>query len=214
MTQEKRFQRLIKDEGQPVEFWAIVPAAGRSRRMTRFKPLLPWPPGSTNGMTVIESTIRSLLDAGIGNIIAVTGHRSDEVRAAIRVAGIHFLVNPDPDAPMSSSISLAMTVVPEKALVLILPSDHPAVAPRTIAQILQKAVDSPGAIIVPVFEGRRGHPGAFPFSVRNGLSHPDPDFGIRALMRNRDVDVVELDVSDRGILINLDLPSDYKIDEE
>ena len=55
---------------------AILLAAGRSRRMGAFKPLLPF-----GESTVIESCLESLRSTGIEDIIVVVGHRADDVRS-------------------------------------------------------------------------------------------------------------------------------------
>src|SRR6266446_2351457 len=58
---------------------AILLAAGRSRRMGAFKPLLPF--GET---TVIESCISSLRAADVQDIIVVVGHRARDIREKLK----------------------------------------------------------------------------------------------------------------------------------
>ena len=55
---------------------AILLAAGRSRRMGAFKPLLPF-----GDSTVIESCIDNLRETPVDEIIVVAGHRADELQA-------------------------------------------------------------------------------------------------------------------------------------
>jgi molybdenum cofactor cytidylyltransferase len=57
---------------------AILLAAGRSRRMGAFKPLLPF-----GARTVIETCIDNLRAAGVTEIVVVVGHRGAEVRARL-----------------------------------------------------------------------------------------------------------------------------------
>ena len=56
---------------------AVLLAAGRSRRMGAFKPLLPF-----GGVTVAEACVASLRAGGAGEVVVVVGHRGGEVRAA------------------------------------------------------------------------------------------------------------------------------------
>src|SRR5437016_4045448 len=79
---------------------AILLAAGRSRRMGAFKPLLPF-----DKSTVIESCLESLRSAGIEDIIVVVGHRADAVRKQLKDFDVKFAINPDPDSEMNASIA-------------------------------------------------------------------------------------------------------------
>ncbi|HSD47536.1 MAG TPA: NTP transferase domain-containing protein, partial [Pyrinomonadaceae bacterium] len=53
---------------------AVLLAAGQSKRMGAFKPLLPF-----GNQTVIESCINYLHGGGVETIVVVVGHRSPEV---------------------------------------------------------------------------------------------------------------------------------------
>src|SRR5436189_4357414 len=79
---------------------AILLAAGQSRRMGAFKPLLPF-----GESTVIESCIANLRGASVDEIIVVLGHRADEVREHLQKANVGFAVNDDPKSEMSVSIA-------------------------------------------------------------------------------------------------------------
>src|SRR6266536_1206249 len=79
---------------------AILLAAGRSRRMGAFKPLLPF-----GNRTVIECCINNLRAAGIKDIVVVVGHRADEVREQLQILDVKLAVNADPDSEMNVSIA-------------------------------------------------------------------------------------------------------------
>jgi molybdenum cofactor cytidylyltransferase len=88
---------------------AIVLAAGLSRRMGCFKLTLPW-----GGRTVIGQVVATLEAAGVGEIIVVTGHRADEVAAALGGTTAHLVHNPDYAAgEMLSSIKIGVRAVAE-----------------------------------------------------------------------------------------------------
>ncbi len=196
----------------------VVPAAGRSSRMVRFKPLLPWPPDSSEGSTVIESTIRSIRTGLLRmnplewTLIVVCGHRFSEMSVFLqaRFEGIRVIENPDPDAPMSSSIRCAMPLAPGGSHVMVLPGDHPAVRPDTIRDVVRKAMSDPGSIVVPLYAGRRGHPVIFPPHLHRRLAQPDPESGLRAIIHDPGEAVEVMETGDPGILLNLDYPSDYR----
>ena len=55
---------------------AILTSAGESTRMGSPKPLLAW-----RGSTLIEYHIRTLLDSGVAEVVAVLGHDRQVLRA-------------------------------------------------------------------------------------------------------------------------------------
>ncbi len=190
---------------------AVVPAAGRSRRMGQFKPLLPWPPGTKDNGCVIESTVKTLLQAGLTRVVVVVGHRGEEIARRLARFSVTVLTNSHPDAPMSSSIRIAMAVVPVGAGVMVLPGDHPGVSVETVHALMTSAAACPDSIIIPVYKGRRGHPAYFPPSVRAHMENPDPDEGLRFLTRGAVCPVREIPRNDPGIRLNLDTPADYNM---
>jgi len=159
------------------EIAAILLAAGRSRRMGAFKPLLPF--GDT---TVIESCLNNLHTAGIENIVVVVGHRAEEVRAQLRNLNITFALNPDPDSEMSASIACGVELVNENAKALLISLvDHPAVSSEVIALLIKEW--SQGAKLVqPEYNGRGGHPVLIDLVYRHELLALDPQRGLRALI--------------------------------
>src|SRR5690242_19117683 len=86
---------------------AIVLAAGESRRMGQLKPLLPFGP-----RTVIETVVASLSASRVGEILVVTGHRSEEVEAALAQAPVRVVRNPDYRRGMLSSVQRGVAAAP------------------------------------------------------------------------------------------------------
>ncbi|MEZ6078052.1 MAG: NTP transferase domain-containing protein [Pirellulaceae bacterium] len=68
---------FISDDQRPT--FAIVPAAGRSRRMGQSKLLLPW-----RGTTVIEHVIEAWLRSRVTQVVVVA--RRDDLELTRRVA--------------------------------------------------------------------------------------------------------------------------------
>lgn len=208
MTESTRVNRLT----------AIIPAAGKSSRMGRFKPLLPWPPGTQSASTVITSTIQSVRNACLlcnnsdWRIIVVCGYRFSEIASVVTASfpDVRIVENSNPDAPMSSSVALAMGNVLEHSHVLVLPGDHPAVRFETIRSLFEAIQLDESAIHVPVFNGRRGHPILFPSGMHDRLKNPDAAQGLRAILHDPRVRVIEWPTEDPGIILNLDYPEDYK----
>ena len=183
---------------------AILLAAGRSRRMGAFKPLLPF-----GTQTVIESSISNLRAGSVTEIIVVVGHRSEEIREKLKTTGVSFVVNPDADTPMGTSIELGVKQVSGPAeVVLILPADHPAVPARTIKLILHEW-ELGATLVQPEYEGRGGHPVLIDLRYREQLLNLDPGKGLRGFFDSHRPEVRRLPVDSPFVARDMDTWEDY-----
>jgi len=184
---------------------AVVLAAGYSSRMVEFKPLLPFA-----GATVAEATIGLFRRAGIGDVLAVLGHRAEELRPVAEKAGARTVLNPRYDEGMYSSVRAAAgALTPGVDLWFVLPVDMPLVRAETLHRLAHALQSSAMRIAYPVFQGRRGHP---PLIAREVLlealdpSFPGPLFAL--LARHKD-EACEVPVADEGIHLDLDTREEY-----
>ena len=63
-------------------------------------------------------------------------------------------------------------------------------------------------IVVPTFKGRRGHPVLFASRVFPEIHAADPSVGARSVVHAHS-DRREIEVDDRGVLVDIDTPADY-----
>ena len=183
---------------------AIVLAAGRSRRMGAFKPLLPF-----GEQTVIESCVENLIAANVLEVVVVVGHRSDEIQAALRYAQVRFAINPLADSEMNASIAYGVQEVSHKAeAILIGLVDQPAVEAGTIKTIIETW--KRGALLVqPAFNRRGGHPVLIDMQFRDDLLHLDPQEGLRGFFGAHRHEVVRLPVDSPFVARDIDTWEDY-----
>ena len=156
---------------------ALLLAAGQSRRMGAFKPLLPF--GKT---TVIQSCINNLQAGGVADIVVVLGHRAAEVQASLaNFPDLQFTLNPDPDSEMSASIACGVRDLPSTAkAILIALTDQPAV-PAEVIQTLIREWTGGAKLVVPQFQAQGGHPVLIDLAFRKDLLALDQQRGLRAL---------------------------------
>lgn len=184
---------------------AIILAAGRSRRMGKFKPLLPF-----GNQTVIESCVSNLRAAGVSEIVVVLGHRADDVREKLKSAAVTFVTNPNPDSEMSASIALgagALTDVPRA--VLLTPVDHPAINPETIGLLIEKWRGG-AKLIQPDFQGKGGHPVLIDLSYLDELKRLNPGAGLRGFFNKHRAAVLRLAVDTPFVARDIDTWEDYR----
>lgn len=183
----------------------IILAAGRSRRMGAFKPLLPF-----GDRTVIESCINNLRAADVDEIIVVVGHRAEEVRQRLKGVDVRFAVNPDPDSEMSASIARGVEQITSntKALLLAL-VDHPAVPPEVIRILIEEW--RRGAILVqPEHADHGGHPVLIDMAYRDELLVLDAAKGLRALFAAYRERVRRVPVASPYVARDMDTWEDYR----
>jgi molybdenum cofactor cytidylyltransferase len=111
---------------------------------------------------------------------------------------------------MFSSIQTGLAAVQSSGIVLVIPADMPFVAAETIAAIAAQAATT-DAVVVPVHHGHRGHPIAIPARLRDGLLGLDPTTTLKAALAALHAAPVLYDVSDPGILRDVDVPADLEL---
>jgi molybdenum cofactor cytidylyltransferase len=186
--------------------WAIVLAAGESRRMRTQKLLLPF--GET---TVIEAVIRTALDSDADGALVVLGADWGKVRSVLQSYPLTFAVNKDYRMGMLSSIQAGFRALPgdAEAAVLML-GDQPAVPSSVINDLVAYYRESSRGIVIPVYGGRRGHPVLIETAYRSEILGLDPKIGLRQLVHAHPEDILEVEVSTPAVLSDMDLPADYR----
>ncbi|HYY57490.1 MAG TPA: nucleotidyltransferase family protein [Pyrinomonadaceae bacterium] len=186
---------------------AILLAAGRSRRMGAFKPLLPFP----EDRTVIEACIANLLDGGVDTLVVVLGHRADEVRARVSYLPVSFAFNLDAESEMSVSVARGVEQLPtEVETILIALSDQPAIPPEIIGFLIAERRRSGARLVVPEYSGRGGHPVLIDPGLRPELLQLDAERGLRALFLAHRDEVLRVPVASPYIARDMDTWDDYR----
>jgi CTP:molybdopterin cytidylyltransferase MocA len=172
--------------------------------MGAFKPLLPF-----GNSTVIDTCLNHLNGAGVKQIVVVLGHRAEDIQKAMRSVPAKFVINPNPDTEMSSSIELGVGAISKAAeAVLITPVDHPAVPP----QIIQSLIDNwrGGAkLIQPEFEGKGGHPVLIDLTFRHELMNLAEESSLRGFFASHRQEVLRLPVNSPFVAQDMDTWDDY-----
>ncbi|MFS8084078.1 MAG: nucleotidyltransferase family protein [Acidobacteriota bacterium] len=184
---------------------AILLAAGRSRRMGAFKPLLPFGDSS-----VIESCIDTLRAAGIEKVIVVVGHRGEDVQSQLVNSKVSFAINPDPDSEMNASIACGARLVSDSAKALLIALvDHPAVPPEVLTQLIDEWTQD-AKLVQPEYAGRGGHPVLIDLAYRQELLDLDPEKGLRALFATHHQEVLRVPVDSPYVARDMDTWEDYR----
>jgi molybdenum cofactor cytidylyltransferase len=185
--------------------WAVILAAGESRRMGTQKLLLPF-----GDATVIESVVLTALASRVDRILAVLGADRDAVRQKLEPLGIDFVINENFVKGMLSSVQAGFAALPpdaEAAVVML--GDQPFLPARVVDAVVEAFRRSGKGLVVPAFQGRRGHPVLIGLKYRDEVLALDPADGLRRLMQAHPEDIFKAEVEDANILRDMDVPEDY-----
>ncbi len=185
---------------------AIVLAAGASSRMGRTKLTLPY-----GDSTILETVIRALEAAGIEAITVVLGRNWEEVYAEIEDLDVEVFVNPRPEWGMASSAQWALAQMRDDIdAFLIVLGDQPQIQTSTIKEVLRAAAMSNQGILVPTFEGKRGHPVLFRSKYKKAILALPDNVGLNEVLKQSADDVREVAMDTETILKDIDTPEDYR----
>jgi molybdenum cofactor cytidylyltransferase len=186
--------------------WAVVLAAGASRRMGAQKLLLPF--GDT---TVVGAVVRAALQSRVDRGLVVVGADRAAVGREVAPRGVEIAVNTRYRLGMLSSIQAGFKALPADAeAAVIMLGDQPFLAPGTIDALVAEYEADRRGVLIPAFRGRRGHPVLVGLEYRDEVRALDPAQGLRALLRAHPGDIREVAVPDANILRDLDTPEDYQ----
>ena len=180
--------------------YAVVPAAGRSRRMGTQKLLLPF-----GGTTVIGQVVTTLRASPVAGVVVVTSAHDPAVAAAARDAGAVTVTNDDPAGDMLGSIRCGVRALPAECdAALVALGDQPTLRPELVGGLLEAAAARPDALVVPAYNGRRGHPLLIPSRWFGEVLTRHDGVGLRGLLAYHPQDVLEFMVSDEWVLHDVD----------
>ncbi len=186
---------------------AVILAAGESSRMENS----PKANLLYRNKTFLENLVVVFQGAGIDSIVVVLGAHVDEVKKNHVKLPVKFIVNANYQEGQLSSIKESLKVISaESELIIVHLVDHPLIQSNTIMLILSKRTETNASVIIPTYEKRRGHPVLFGKEVFSELQNASNHVGAREVVWNHKDDLKEVATNDRGILININTPEEYR----
>lgn len=174
----------------------IVLAAGLSRRTGPA-----WKLGLPLGdRTVLEWSVGGMV-AVCDRVIVVGGHRLEEVRRLVQgMDRVEVVANPRYRQGMFTSVKVGVARLGTTDF-FVLPGDCPLVGPDVYRALLAAA----GPVVVPAWQGRKGHPVLIRGLAPAILAEPD-ESNLRVVLGR--VAPILVAVNDRAVVMDLDHPQD------
>jgi molybdenum cofactor cytidylyltransferase len=191
---------------------AVILSAGESSRMGQPKALLP-----IEGVRFVEKIVSALKSTDVGNIIVVLGHNAEEMRQKISDLPVTILINHDYKQGQLSSLQVAIRHLESSSEgspvdgILVHLVDHPYISATLVDLMIKRFYETKKLIVVPRFQGRRGHPVIFARALFSELLAAGPDQGAKPVVHAHRDDTLEIDTEDEGVLIDIDTPEEYRL---
>jgi molybdenum cofactor cytidylyltransferase len=189
---------------------AVVLSAGESNRMGRPKALLP-----IDGVRFVEKIVLTLKSTNVGNIVVVLGHNAEEMREKIGDLPVTILINRDYQHGQLSSLQVAIRHLESSGGpvdgILVHLVDHPYIEAKLVNLMIDRFYETQRLIVVPRFQGRRGHPVIFARALFAELLAAGTEQGAKPVVHAHRDDTLEIDTDDKGVLIDIDTPEEYRL---
>ena len=185
-----------------MQIGALIVAAGMSRRMGEFKPMLP-----IGSISVAQRVVATLSQAGVSKIVMVTGYNATLLERHLSGNGIIFLRNENYETTqMFDSVKIGLSYLQDKCdKVLFTPVDVPLFTAKTVKTIL----DSNAPLAVPMCEGKQGHPILISNKLIPKILADSGEMGLKGAMDRCSVPLLRVDVEDFGTIHDADTPEDF-----
>lgn len=160
-----------------------------------------------------------MLASGRGERFRASGGRTHKLQArlgdktvlqhtldAVRASGLPYYLEVSGHPGMGDSIASAVRATADAPGWLILPGDLPLVRPGTLRQIARALQGQ--AVVLPVFQGRRGHPVGFAAACGPQLMALQGERGAASVVQAHRA--IEVAVDDAGCVTDIDTVQDLQ----
>jgi molybdenum cofactor cytidylyltransferase len=192
--------------------FALVLAAGQSRRMGKPKQLLPYRDG-----TIIEAILEAILGSSVDGCVIVGNPQVAEFLGDALPERCFVGVNRDPDSQMIDSVKIGEARIEIEFKpqaddgVLVLLGDQPQVTAGTITTCVEAyrlPKHQPG-ILISTYRGRHGHPTIFSVGLLREIQTWDSERKLSDLAGEHPEAVRELAITAAPMPMDVNTPEDY-----
>ena len=184
---------------------AVILSGGASSRMGSPKALLPY-----QGRPFLDHLLEVTHHPKIGVRRVVLGAHAEPIARAIELHPEEIVINEKWEDGQLSSLHAAMRSLPAgtDGIILCL-IDHPLISASLVDSLITQFYASRAPIVLPVFEGRRGHPVIFSAQVYAELENAPQEKGARAVVWSHDKEISEYATTEEGCVLNLNDPDTF-----
>ncbi|GAB1475663.1 hypothetical protein MASR2M70_04950 [Bacillota bacterium] len=173
------------------------------------------------GVPAVKHIFEAFREAGIENIVVVTGYNRELIAPVLEEENITEAFNENFSAGMFESIKTGIRAgievnrsklrpaAPLSAFILA-PADTPLVPAGLIDRIIQEHMENPKAFIVPCFRGKKGHPLLIPAMYSDEIMLYEGDRGLKGVTSLHDDNMIRLESRCEAVVLDMDTPEGYE----
>jgi molybdenum cofactor cytidylyltransferase len=189
----------------------VILAAGDSTRMGFPKALLL----TRDGRPFVAAIAETFAAAGITGIVVVTGRDHERIAAALAHETLpvspQVVRNLEPSRGQLSSLLIGIDQLPADAPAAVVTLvDVPLMTAETVRLVVSEWRRTGAPIVRPAIGERHGHPVVFDRRLFEELRQAPLDAGAKTVVRAHAAEIVNVQVTDAGCLVDVDTPGDYE----
>jgi molybdenum cofactor cytidylyltransferase len=184
---------------------AVILSGGASSRMGSPKALLPY-----QGRPFLEHLLEVTKHPKIGVRRVVLGAHAEPIAQAVALQPEETVLNEGWEKGQLSSLQAALRSLPAGTDgILMCLIDHPLISPTLVDGLIEQFYATRAPVVVPVFEGRRGHPVIFSSALYAELETAPQELGARSVVWTHRGEVSEYVTVEEGCVVNLNDPDAF-----
>lgn len=178
----------------------LILAASQGKRLGAVKPLMP-----ADHAVLLDRVVKQFRNAKLDDLIVVLGHEARQIVQRIPLNGIKIIINSEHRAGLASSIQRGLAHVSSRFRAVMIGTGGMAlVTSQTIDTLIREYNKGKKGIVVPVHDGRRGHPVIIDLKYLESMLELRGDVGTRSVMETHAEDVREVPIDSDEVLIDID----------
>jgi molybdenum cofactor cytidylyltransferase len=184
---------------------AVILSGGASTRMGSPKALLPY-----QGRPFLEHLLEVTHHSKVGVRRVVLGAHAEPIAKAIHLNPDEIVINQEWEQGQLSSLQAALRSLPPgtDGMLLCL-IDHPLISKGLVDALIDQFYATKAPVVLPVFQGRRGHPVIFSSKVYEELERAPAEIGARGVVWAHTKEVSEYSTAEEGCVLNLNDPETF-----